>query len=406
VLDPVSKNYGAYVAGTGGVGTHNTTNILPSGQGFFVVATAATAKLIFNESAKISTQVTGTSLLMGLPKNVMNYQYMNLMLAKDSVNTDDIIIHLKADAGTAYNPETEAIYHPGFGQVNLSSITSDNVALAINSQPFPKTRSKIALSVNAMTDGTYQLSMKNIVGIPKLYSIWLIDNYTKDSVDMRNRDVYSFTITKSDSSSFGAHRFMLSISQNPAYAYHLTNFLASRIPSQPTREVQLNWYTKNESNYTTFTVERSKDGGNTFEVVGGKQGNGSGYYGLLDPNPQTGLNVYRLRQQDIDNNISYSAPVSLEYTILSNNLSNSNVHVYPNPAKSNITLAIDNGSIAKSPNYKIRISNGSGLMVRDINTSLSNWQGSINDLSTGTYLVQVINSSNGSLVGETKFVKL
>jgi len=405
VLDPVSKNYGAYVSGTGGVGTHNTSNILPSGQGFFVVGTAATAKLVFNESAKVTTQVTGTSLLMGLPKNMVNLQYMNLMLAKDSVNTDDIIIHLNADAGTAYNPQTEAIYHPGFGQVNLSSLTSDSVALAINSQPFPKTRSKIALSVSAMTDGTYQLSMKNIVGIPKLYSIWLIDNYTKDSVDMRTKGVYSFTITKSDSSSFGARRFMLSISQNPAFAYQLINFSAARMQYQPTREVQLNWNTENEANYTTFTVERSKDGGNTFEVVGGKQGNGSGYYGIVDEYPQAGLNVYRLKQQDINNNITYSAPVTVEYTILSNYLTNSNVHVYPNPAKSNITLTIANESVAKSQNYKIRISNSSGLMVRDASTSLSNWQSSVGDLSAGTYLIQVI-TSNGSLVGETKFVKL
>ena len=405
VLDPISKNYGAYVSGTGGVGTHNTSNIIPSGQGFFVVATAATAKLVFNESAKVSTQVTGTSLLMGLPKNMVNLQYMNLMLAKDSVNTDDIIIHLNGDAGTAYNPQTEAIYHPGFGQVNLSSITSDNVALAINSQPFPKTRSKIALSVNVTTDGTYQLSMKNIVGIPKLYNIWLIDNYTKDSVDMRTKAVYSFTITKSDSNSFGAHRFMLSIGQNPAFAYQLVNFSAARVPYQPTREVQLNWHTENEANYTTFTVERSRDGGNTFEVVGGKQGNGSGHYGLVDEYPQAGLNVYRLKQQDINNNITYSAPVKVEYTVLSNYLTNSNVHVYPNPAKSNITLTIANESVAKSQNYKIRISNSSGLMVRDANTSLSNWQSNVGDLNAGTYLIQVINS-NGGLVGETKFVKL
>ncbi len=38
VLDPISHNYGAYVAGTGGVGSNNATNIISSGQGFFVVA--------------------------------------------------------------------------------------------------------------------------------------------------------------------------------------------------------------------------------------------------------------------------------------------------------------------------------------------------------------------------------
>jgi hypothetical protein len=285
-------------------------------------------------------------------------------------------------------------------------MTSDHVALAINAQPFPKTRSQIALSVNATSDGTYQISMKKLVGIPQLYSIWLVDNYTKDSVDMRAKSTYSFSITKSDTNSFGDHRFVLSISQNQAYAYQLTNFTASRLAAQPTRAVQVNWKTQYESNYTTFVVERSWDGGNNFEEIGGKQGNGSGSYGIVDTDPHAGLNVYRLKQQDINDRITYSAPVRVEYTILNNSLSNSSIHVYPNPTKSNITLTITNQSIAQKPNYKVRISNSSGLMVREVNLSAANWQGSVNDLVTGTYVIQVVNPSNGSLVGETKFVKL
>ena len=406
VLDPISKNYGAYVAGTGGVGTHNTTNILPSGQGFFVVATSAAAKLVFNESAKVNTQVTGANLLMGLPKQVVNQQYMHLVFAKDSVNTDDIIVHLKADANASYTPQTEALYNPGMGVVSFSSLTSDHVALAINAQPFPKTREKIALSVSATSDGNYQIQMKDLVGIPKLYSIWLVDNYKKDSVNLRTTPVYNFTISRSDTATFGTHRFMLSIGQDQAYAYQLISFTGQRIPSQPTKQVQLNWNTTNEENYTTFTVERSTDNGATFSVVGGKQGNGSGSYGLTDMAPAAGLNIYRLKQEDINNNINYSAPVSIQYTELSNSLSNSSIHVYPNPAKSAITLTIAENAIAKTPNYKIKISNSSGLTVREINAAQANWQGSISDLVTGTYMIQVINTKDDSLVGQTKFVKL
>ena len=75
------------------------------------MATSAAAKLVFNESAKVNTQVTGANLLMGLPKQVVNLQYMHLVFAKDSVNTDDIIVHLKADANSAYTPQTEALIH-------------------------------------------------------------------------------------------------------------------------------------------------------------------------------------------------------------------------------------------------------------------------------------------------------
>jgi len=406
VFDPVSRNYGAYVAGTGGVGTHNTTNILPSGQGFFVVATSAAAKMIFNESAKVNTQLTGPSLLMGLPKQIVNQQYIHLMLAKDSINTDDAIIHLKGDASTAYTPQTEALYNPGMGSVSISSLTSDKVALAINSQPFPKTWEKIALKVNAIADGSYQIKLKNLVGIPKIYRIWLVDNFTKDSVNFRTVQTYNFSINKKDSTTFGPDRFMLSIGQDAAYAYKLVNFTGERVPAQPTKQVQLNWHTTNEENYTTFTVERSTDNGLTFEVVGGKQGNGSGSYGLVDKAPGSGVNIYRLRQQDINNVISYSPLVTIQYTNQTNNLASSNIHIYPNPAKSVVTLTIAQNAIAKTPDYKIRISNSSGLMVREIQSVQSNWQGNVSDLVTGTYMIQVISTKDNSLVGQTKFVKL
>src|SRR5436305_2283444 len=66
VFDPASKNFGAYTKGAG-TGTHNATGTIASGQGFFVIATSATSKLIFNESAKTTAQVTGPKLLLGKP---------------------------------------------------------------------------------------------------------------------------------------------------------------------------------------------------------------------------------------------------------------------------------------------------------------------------------------------------
>ena len=312
VLDPVSKNYGAYVKGNGGVGTHNASNVIASGQGFFVVASTATAQLIFNESAKVNTQVTGSSLLMGMPVDYTGNQYLHLELGKDSINTDDAIIRFKYNVGATYDPVVDAPYKQGFGAVSLSTMSSDKVPLAINVQPFPQTKESIPLSASATADGTYQIQVKNIVKIPQIFDISLVDTYMKDSVNLRESLIYSFSITKSDSGSFGANRFKLIISQNAALAYQLINFSAT--PSSSEHAVQLTWKTINEQNYTLFTVERSTDNGKTFEVAGGLQSSGQGTYALWDKNPQNGLNLYRLKQDDINDNISYSKVIPVEYS--------------------------------------------------------------------------------------------
>jgi flagellar hook assembly protein FlgD len=154
-------------------------------------------------------------------------------------------------------------------------------------------------------------------------------------------------------------------------------------------------------------VERSIDNGATFEVLTWKTSNGHGNYASIDKSPQFGRNIYRLKTEDINGAVTYSALVTVEYSTQSNTLTNSNINIYPNPAKGTINLTITEqaGTINKG-NYKIKISNSTGLLVRNINLSQTNWQGSVNDLTTGTYVVQVWNTNDQTLVGQTKFVKL
>jgi len=403
VFDPISKNFGAYLAGAG-VGTHNTTATLPSGQGFFVQASCACAQLIFNESAKVNTQVTGVNLLMSkFASEVAVNQYLRLQLAKDSTNTDDIIVHFNKGASTEYIQNEDAPYKPGIGAVSLASISSNNVALAINNLPLPKTSETIGLALNATTDGTYSLNMNKIVAISQLFDITLIDNYTKDSVDMRKNPIYSFNIIKSDTNSFGFKRFSLFIGQNPKYFYHLLNFYASKITYA--REVQLTWKTQYEENYTNFSIEKSIDSGKTFNVLGSVAADGQGVYNLLDNNPVSGQNLYRLKQQDINGVISYSNIIPVEYSDLSDGIVKSNINVYPNPATNSIHLSVTTLNDATA-SYNILITNSSGLVIKQATSAQPTWQTNIGDLLPGTYVLKVINTRDNSLVGNTKFIKL
>ncbi|MGZ3833701.1 MAG: T9SS type A sorting domain-containing protein [Mucilaginibacter sp.] len=406
MYDPVSHNYGAYIKGGSGIGTNNASNIITSGQGFFVVATSA-ATLTFNEGAKTNTQVTNPLLLMGMPKDNLNIQYIRLQLAKDSVNTEDILIRFNDNAPAKYDENFDAQYMMGYGQVNLCSMSSDNIKLAINVLPLPPKSETVRLMVRVNLDGNYKLNLAKITGVPQLFDIWLMDAYKKDSLDMRHNATYNFNVIKNDTNTYGSKRFSMIIRQNPAYAYRLLDFTSTKvIPiAVGARQVQVVWKTENEQNYTNFTVERSADGGQTFNVIGGLQGSGQGVYSLIDKSPVIGRNLYRLKQEDINNNITYSNVVLVLYSEMSNNLVANNISVYPNPATSAINIAISNDAATKH-SYTYRITNSLGLIVKQVTSGQPNWQPNISDLMPGSYIIKVLNTSDNSIIGNSKFIKL
>ena len=407
VLDDVTKTYGSYVAGSGGVGSAAfVSNVISSGQGFFVIASSSGAQLIINESAKTTRVNTGTKLLMTKqPVNMISDKYIRLQLmGKDSSVSDQTMVRFNDMATGKFTKGVDAAYMPGFGDASLSSKSSDMVDLSINNVPLPKQQSEtIKLNVNTTNNGTYTLSLRSLVSVPQLYDLWLIDNYKKDSVNMRLDKTYSFEINKTDSSTFGSKRFALVIRQNQALAYQLIAFAASKVVTA--RQVEVVWTTANEGNYTNFTVERSIDNGKTFSVLGGVKAAGQGNYSFLDKNPTIGTNLYRLKQEDINNNIAYSKIVTIQYSNLSNQLAGGRINVYPNPVSTTINLAIAEET-SEHAVYNIRFMSSSGAVVKEITSSQPTWQGNVGNLQPGTYLIRVTNGSTQSLVGENKFVKL
>jgi hypothetical protein len=369
-----------------------------------VIALNTSAQLTFTESAKTATQNTGTNLLMGSPVNLANNQYLRLKLAKDTSNAEDMIVRFNSQASGNYDSSSDALYKQGYGSVSLSGISQDNVKVAIHSMSLPKQQQEVlALYANASASGNFTLTLKDINAMPRLYDIWLMDNYTKDSVDMRQNPVYDLAINKSDTSSFGNNRFKLVIRQNQAYAYRLLDFTAAKVPDA--RQIQVNWTTVNEGNYTTFTVERSTDGGKTYSVIGGVTGTGSGSYGLLDKSPVVGLNIYRLKQEDINNTITYSNLVIIQFSYQGNSLLSNNLVIYPNPAANIINLAVQNQT-ADITSYDIRFMNSTGLVIKQVISAQPTWQGSVIGLKPGAYVIRILNGKDSSLVGEAKFVKM
>ncbi|HVW13349.1 MAG TPA: T9SS type A sorting domain-containing protein [Mucilaginibacter sp.] len=409
-LNPLTKNYDTYQYG--GASTNYGSNIIASGQGFFVLATSSSSPaLTFNESAKTTTQNTGLYLFMAGKKGLVsalqpnNTQHLKMLLAKDSINADNTYIGFRNTAGSAYDPAYDAPYKPGLGEVSLASISSDNQQLAINYRALPLTTETIKLAVNTVADGSYFLKLAELKSIPQLFQLWLMDNYKNDSVDLRQNNSYRFTVIKSDTGSFGSNRFSLVIRQDTALAYRLLTFSASK-QATAAPKVETVWTTRNEENYTNFTIERSTDSRKTFDVLGGVASSGQGTYSFTDPSPVIGQNLYRLKQEDVNGIITYSNIVPVEFSKLSGSLLSNIVSVYPNPAKSGITLNIDQSTNPPASGYTIVITNSLGFVVRQASGVQSGWQANVSDLSPGTYLVNVYNGSNHALAGSAKFVRM
>ncbi|MDF2434206.1 MAG: trimeric autotransporter adhesin [Mucilaginibacter sp.] len=366
---------------------------------------------------KISHRVGGP----GTGQDVISFKLLRLKLIIDSLNYDDIVIGFGASTSTKYNPQEDSGYLPGINAPEgLSSYSSDNVRLSVNLLPLPKRSPQvIRLDVEGAKSGLFRLQRTELDSIPPIYEIWLIDKYKKDSLDLRNNSSYSFYINKKDTNSFGSNRFQVVIRQNPALGIHLLNFIATKVNNG----AEISWMTENEQDYTDFTIERSIDNGKTFYILNGITSNCKGSYSFLDKNPINGSDQYRVKITDLNGAVSYTSMITLSYgnaATVANNL-----NIYPNPSNGLINLSViqNAGSLppAKKTNalpalasinysgassYDIKIISTSGYVIKAATSSSANWQANVSNLAPGTYIIQVINNNDNSLVGKRTFIKL
>jgi hypothetical protein len=225
-------------------------------------------------------------------------------------------------------------------------------------------------------------------------------------LDIKHNADYVFDLNLADTNSYGAHRFQVIIRQDPLLGLHLLNFAGIKTE----KGAQLIWKTENEENYTNFTVERSIDNGKTFDVLAGFTSSDEGTYSFLDKNPVVATDHYRLKLVNLDGTVTYSKIVTLMYSTLSNNIADNAVNIYPNPAKDNINVSITPGTLwfANTSDYSfnIVITGSNGTIVKKAISSQLEWQDNVASLLPGSYVVQIVNNKDKSVVGKTKFVKL
>lgn len=402
IYNPQSKNYSTYLntSSSGGTGTNGGTNIIPVGEGFFVRATSSSAQLVFNESAKVN--VHPATMLNSATPAIAAHQ-MRLQLSKDTISKDEIAIVFNNAAHADYKVGEDALYLQGNGAVSLSNLSGDNRKLAINQMPLPKQTQSIPLNMSVSSVGAYKFTRTELSNIPAVYNIWLVDNYQRDSLDLKANKQYEFTVS-TDAASHSADRFKLVMKPNPALSVHLLNFTAIK----NTTQVKINWTAENEADYTQYVLQRSTDGGKSFKVLDSLTSASLGTYDDLDPYPVMGQNMYRIKQIDVLGNITYSNIITVMYSLPATSvIANTRISLYPNPTSNTLNLTVKtNNSSPATGYYKITITSTLGIVVKTSSSTQADWHSDVSSLTPGTYFIEVINLKDNSLTGRTSFIKL
>jgi hypothetical protein len=370
-----------------------------------------TVKLETRQSTPVANNNTATASPQQTGGRLKTVPILRLQLAADSVNKEEILLAFNPAAKFDYSPGLDAIYQAGSGLVRFSSRSADDISLAINQMPYPKARETIVpLNVWGVNSGTYTLNLKGAHTLPKLFDLWLMDAYKKDSLDIKDNSSYVFDLNLADTGSYGHNRFSLVIRENPARMVHLLKFAA--IKTAEGNEV--NWNTENEANYTGFDVERSTDAGATFNNLGNMMSNAEGAYNYLDKSPANGVNTYRLKITDLNGTVSYSSAATIMYANTGSQAAVNGLMLFPNPTAGMINLSISTGGstgsatrvAAARTNYNIQIVNNLGAVVKSAQSSSPLWQSDVSSLSPGTYFIRVIDTGNNAIVGKSAFVKM
>lgn len=189
------------------------------------------------------------------------------------------------------------------------------------------------------------------------------------------------------------------VTVNAVVPVTLTGLKARKIGNN----VQLEWGTLTENNASHFEIERSADGRNFTSKIGTV--NAIGYsttlrnYGITDNAPLKGWAYYRAKQVDADGKFAYSNIASINF-----DKQPSQLLIYPNPVKNNLTLEFTS---TKNGKIEVQIIDSKGAMVAQkinsvvVGINLNNIN--VSNLAAGVYIVKCTDI-NG-IISYTKMIK-
>ena len=395
---------GTGASSTNGTALNGASRYALSGEGFFVKAASAAATVTFQEAAKTTYPAGASGTVTGSPtvfSIVQKNPAIRIKLVQDTTLYNETLLSFKDDGNNSFTNDDVA-YLPAPSQVVfMYSTTPEGAPCVINNMGKLETVPPIKLYAEGGVTGIYQMKFSGMESIDSYYRIFLTDSFTKDSLEITANPNYTFNINKANAATFGANRFSLVVYHSIPGVYQLVKFTGEK-PAQ-SAGVVLNWETKNESDVITFNVERSNDGGKTYANLGTVQSAGKGSYTFTDVAPSAATdNIYRLKQADLNDAVTYSTLVDIKIQDILGITVNS-IIVYPNP-----TTGIINVNVSKPVmgQVQLQIVNSTGKIVKkSIFDASQHFQENVSELLYGTYIINLFETASGKKVATAKFIK-
>jgi hypothetical protein len=184
---------------TGTASTGDFANgVLQAGQAFFTSTTGPSPSLEITEKAK--------NIEVGKVAS-----YIRMILTNGS-NKDALVIAITPDASDAFDAAFDGLKRKNEQPFNFSSLTSDNVSLAINNAGDEFCAKEVRLSIDDVAIGTYTISVESLTTLDGIGSVKLVDHFLNFTADLNLDSDYTFEVT-SNPLSYG-DRFELVLSRS------------------------------------------------------------------------------------------------------------------------------------------------------------------------------------------------
>jgi hypothetical protein len=196
--NPVTNAYETYTIPGIAVPVRPNPNIIPSHQGFFVLATA-TGSVSFPENSKATTQGTFNRVSTTVS------EMLRLRLVGSTNNMlDETVVIFNEEATFGFDPELDApkLMNPG---LNIATVPAPDKVMVVNAMP--KTN-VLPLYITTPVLGVYNLSIEGLSELTAFEKVYLRDNVYGTLVELQEGQVYPLSIDN-NATAQGGDRFEL-----------------------------------------------------------------------------------------------------------------------------------------------------------------------------------------------------
>lgn len=424
VINPSTGSYATYDVATE-TSVNGGSNLIASGQGLFIRTTAASPSIIFRETAKTSS--AAPAFFRGESNTTQTnsgFSKLKLKAIRNNENTDELVIVLGDTAHKNSKDASDAVKFFNDNNLNIYSRSSELTNLAINYFPTPTANDTIPVSFFSFVDGikalgTYTIEVASLENFPRNVSVFLVDAYANQTVNLKETSNYIFDLDL-NAGSAGNDRFKLIFKPDTSTVTRITNFFGQA----KSRNIDITWSTNKEKNIAYYTVEKSINQVkyNTLkpkQIIALNNNSGFNSYTIIDNNPTPGYNYYRVSMVD-SNGIkkTYSEIIAIQWkkkhsnaetpivetpmqqkTVFSNE---EQISLFPNPASNFVSIRIFTDF---DENNKVVICDLSGKIISKFDVSSQEiYNLDISKLEKGLYLIRSISDITGKSF-TSKFIK-